>query len=428
MSIFTLGSNNPNFSHIIAKNPVTISNTGTPFQRDVRKGRVYGWFSKLNNQEFRLLFRDSELESSFVDQGEFEYLDKSRYSSPYAPIQMINEALRSASKGGELDVGGFEAYGSFLIKIPTRLHNRLRFNAPSSISFETLYDNYQKVTIKAEKVSEILNLTNVVCILATLMEDDFYLPLGFEVLSKYLRSLQEANAPYYLRHLLISRTFSNIKTFNDAVEAGLIHTPTMQFQYGNTQVHRLNAIKGALGLMKGSEIRQSLIDVGCGEMFHSLKLQTCYANILAIDADEEVTRINGLKLAKRQVDNITPIHANVTGSYIAENPGLFSEADVLLSEILEHNAREVSAGILAEVLAAGPNMVVVTVPNQEFNKYYDLDSNEFRHPDHVWEPTREQFIQFIMAHGCADFQIEISGVGDVVEGVPCSLMAVFKKV
>ena len=96
MSILTVSSTNPNLSYIISKNPATILAEKKPFERDLRKGRVYGWFPKPDNTMFRLMFQDSPVDNSFGPNSDFEYLDVSRYSNPYIPIGMIKAALDSA--------------------------------------------------------------------------------------------------------------------------------------------------------------------------------------------------------------------------------------------------------------------------------------------------------------------------------------------
>ena len=66
------------------------------FQKPLRKGTAYGWF--VNDNEFRMTFVDSPTESSFNTRGDYEYLDRTRYTSPYLPIAMITTLLNTAQK------------------------------------------------------------------------------------------------------------------------------------------------------------------------------------------------------------------------------------------------------------------------------------------------------------------------------------------
>ena len=427
MTILTIGSTNPDFSHIVSKNPGTIIASKTPFERNVRKGKVYGWFNKSDNSQFRLLFRDSDLESSFVDQGEFEYLDKARYSHPYLPIQMIVEALRSASKGQEQDIAGFEAFVEAVIEIPNRILGRFRFKDVGSVTFDNVCNSCYRVRVVAPTVVEALNLFQMICIISTITLDDIYIPLNKEVIFKYLGSLQQANAPYSLRQLFISRAISNGKLFEMAKAEGLIDTPDFVFSYGNTQLQRLLSIKEALAQGR-KDLAGTLIDIGCGELSHSFKLTERYDAIIGYDADPEVCRINDLKLKKRQVENITVINQMVTGEYVKENAGVFAETDVLVSEVLEHMEVKDAFKLVAALLETEAERIVVTVPCGEFNEFYGMGPEEVRHEDHKWEPNTGAWAIFVNAVCPVTRSVKFIDVGDKVKGIPCTMMAVFDNV
>lgn len=427
MSLLVLSSTNPEFSFIIQKNPETIQTTRKPFSRELRRGRVLGWFSKMDNSQFSLLFRDAETETSFTDSGDFEYLDKTRYSSPYAPVQMIDKGLRTAWLGHEKDVDGYRATVSTLIEIPTRLWSRIHMPAPYEVEFKVVRNNYVKVTISAPKVSQVLNLMNLICILAVMTTDDMYIPMDKPVIFKYLKSLNEVDAPYYLRHLFLARTMNNPGIFKAAMEEGLVNTDRMIFNWGNTQQHRLSALKDGLRLEK-SEVRDRLIDIGCGEMSHSLKLTVNYSQIIGYDADPELVAINAAKIAKRELTNLSCVNMDVNAGNVEEIFPLLEESDIIISEVLEHMSKEAAAKLLAKVLTSEAGTVVVTVPCKDFNIHYNLKDDEVRHPDHKWEPTRQEFIEFIQSTPLVGRTVEIKAVGDSVDGIPATLMAIFSGV
>ena len=79
---------------------------------------------------------------------------------------------------------------------------------------------------------------------------------------------------------------------------------------------------------------------------------------------------------------------------------------------------------------ARPNYVVLTTPNVEWNKTFDLENTgEFRHDDHRFEWTREEFKSWC-DQICERFRyrVEISGIGEEHPefGAP-SLMGVFSR-
>jgi hypothetical protein len=433
MTILTVGSNNPKFSFIVSKNPETIKTSKEPFKRGVRKGFIYGWFSKLDNSEFRVLFKDSDLEASFADQGEFEYLDKTRYSSPYLPIQMIEKALKTASTGVPEDVpddwtvGACKAYVETVIEVPMRVAGRFKVEAPFSIVFSPLCGNFQKVRIESDTVSSALGLLQILCVVATITAEDIYIPLGKDVIFKYLGIIKKADVPYNIRQLFISRAISNGKLLEMARQEGLIDTDRFKFQFGNTQLQRLLSIKKAFEENR-KDVPKLLVDVGCGELSHAFKLAGLYDGIVGFDGDPEICRVNELKLKKRGVENISVFNKVVDEVFVKENSGTFEEADVLVSEVLEHMSYDQAEKLLRALLETDAERIVVTVPCGEFNKFYGMSESEMRHEDHVWEPSRETWKKLIEGVLPATRKVSLVDVGDVVDGIPCTMMAVFDRV
>jgi len=118
MSIVQLKSNNEDFSFIIKKNP----NSGL-VAKDLKKGVVFGFFTKGDENSFNIYFKDGSDEVSFPQyEGEsFEYLNTSRYNSASFVVNAIYEMLRSAFKSNEyntpegedrVDKGGAESSSS----------------------------------------------------------------------------------------------------------------------------------------------------------------------------------------------------------------------------------------------------------------------------------------------------------------------------
>lgn len=428
MSIITLGSTNPNFSHVIAKNPNTIATSKQPFQRNLRKGKLYGWFPKADNSEFRLLFKDSELEASYNPSGDFEYLDTTRYSSSYLPVQVISEALSTAYKGHELDVAGFSAYVEFTIELPDRISNRLKLAPPVSVEITEISGVHKRVKVTGELVSQVLNIAQIICVLATMATDSSLMSMEKIVLFKYLKVLLNAGADYSLKQLFISRGISNPEVFDEAVERGLINTSDITFKFGNTQVQRLKAIKHELK-MDRSGVAKTLVDLGCGELSHTYKLLDLYSDIISVDADADIQATNRRRLASRGVSGVTLLTEMITEETLKnELSSIVSEADVLVSEVLEHIPKEEASGVLKELLSTNAERIVATVPNREFNQFYGMAEGDIRHFDHKWEPTKSEWIEFVTTNTPTTRKVKFVDVGDVVKGIPCTLMAVFSSV
>jgi 3' terminal RNA ribose 2'-O-methyltransferase Hen1 len=100
-------------------------------------------------------------------------------------------------------------------------------------------------------------------------------------------------------------------------------------------------------------------------------------------------------------------------------------------EVIEHlDAPRLAAFERAVFEAARPGTVVVTTPNAEYNVCWpSLPAGRFRHRDHRFEWSREQFRSW--AEGVAErfgYQVELRGIGpeDAEVGSPTQ-MAVFSR-
>ena len=432
MTILTVGSNNPAFSFVVSKNPATIRDSNTPFKRSVRKGVVYGWFTKPDDSEFRLWFKDHEHQSSFADgfSDEFEYLDRSRYGSPYAPIAIITECLGSASKeANELDVsdGTKSAYASTTILIANQAYlSRMivQYAEIADITSEVLIGQtyYSNLTVRAYTVHEALNILQTICIMQALADKNTYVPMKEDGLLKFSKVFNRACSPYFPRYLFEVRAIQNRDTF-DKVK-GDLEGAGMHFAFGDTRQQRFDAIREQL---LGSKA-ETLLDIGCGEMFHALRLQKQYETIYAIDADEDMASNNEGKLKGRDIEGVVSIHSRVDLGWIADNQSLIENSDVLMTEVLEHIEKDESDQVLFQILASNPNRVVVTVPNQDFNVYYAIPDGEMRHDDHKWEPTFEEFSDSMVSFAAeANYQVSVLPVGDNVNDTSVSILAVFTR-
>lgn len=107
---------------------------------------------------------------------------------------------------------------------------------------------------------------------------------------------------------------------------------------------------------------------------------------------------------------------------------------ITLIEVIEHIEMEHLKSLEINVFKnIAPNLVIVTTPNYEFNRFFDnVDKPPFRHDDHKFEMTREEFKQWAdtiaKTYG---YNMCLDGVGlpktnDTSRGF-CTQIAVFQK-
>lgn len=423
MSVLTIGSTNPKFSWVIQKNPETIRNSKDPFKKTIRQGSVYGWFLD-NDRSFRLWFKDHNLHCSFAEgrDNEFEYLDRTRYASPYLPISLITNCLATVLKTEqEEDTLGERWWLETTVEIRSASmlkHLTQHFNGPygfdtgSAIHTEHISGHAYKITLYASSGHMLMNIALVVFLMFCVSTRGLYINLKGDVVEKYINALNRVKAPYFIRYLFKRNVFTNRDTF--LKNKPLLDTPKISLWHGDTLAQRKEAI---FPLLAGG---QTLVDIGCGELNYTIPLSSKYESVLAFEADEEV-RENAIGKAKgRQVENVV-FKEIADPETIEECQLLFDGADVLITEVLEHMPLKDAAKLVQAVLATDFRKLVITVPNKAFNVNYLMDDTQFRHDDHDWEMSHKDFDDWFWDIS-KKFAISIVsyGIGDSVDGVHTS--------
>lgn len=425
MGLLTLRSENPNFSHVVSKNPATVRDKNEPFKWSLRRGQIYGWFPDDKGQEFRLWFKDTPTESSFATGAneEFEYLDCTRYGSPYLPIGLIATALSTCSKTRhELDVDSKTTLET-AIKVPNSI---VRFDSLAehfcgqgvSLEYDLISSKYLKIILTGTSVFQVLNVIQILAIMCCFEDPDTYVRMDQTVMEKFIKVFNRAEAPYYPRYIFQTKSMSDRGTFKKL--KGDLECEGMTLNYGDTRMQRFDAISP---ILPGGKL---LIDIGCGEMFYSLRKSGSYETVIAIDADEERCENNRGKVEGRKIDNVQVVCEPVTAAYVLENKDLFDGADILLTEVIEHMEKQDGLDLVQALLTTNFRNIIVTVPNQDFNKYYLMEDGQFRHPDHKWEPTFEEFCDDMASFETSlETCVTTQGIGDCVNDSNVTCMTVF---
>jgi 3' terminal RNA ribose 2'-O-methyltransferase Hen1 len=177
---------------------------------------------------------------------------------------------------------------------------------------------------------------------------------------------------------------------------------------------------------------QRVADLGCGDgaLLTQLLADSSFSAVLGVDVSARALQIAAKRLrldrmSERQRDRLTLMQSSLT----YRDSRLVDLDAAVLMEVIEHvDPSRLPALERAVFASARPRTVIVTTPNIEHNvRYETLPPGAFRHRDHRFEWTRQQFHDWADAvastHGYAVRYLPI-GTDDPEVGPPTS-MAVF---
>jgi hypothetical protein len=395
-----VSSNNPQFSWILCKNPAS-----PPVKKDIRQGKGLGFFGVNNPQSYYLHFVEGKSRSSFTpaEVTRSEPLDSSEYLHPFAACQLITSLLATAvTDPNETDT--YECTVSTMVRLAGG--RRVR-SVAERMGVEIAYmgGDAVKLTIVKPSIKEALQTTALFCFLLSCLhfKASQAVFISEDLLKKYARFAKDLKAPYYAKYLLLLQ--ANSQQFNAI--SSILSDEGEVFAKGDTRAQRFNAVKNYLS-MSGT-----LYDIGCGELYQSSRLLKDYDTLFAVDTDEEIQAANREYVDRKELPIVLLLELPTE---------LEAGADFLLTEVLEHMSSKEARKLLTRIIASSPKNVVVTVPNRSFNPHFGLGDNEFRHDDHKWEPTLEEFQTFIDSIPGVRTSL-ITPVGDTIHNTSISLLA-----
>lgn len=150
-----------------------------------------------------------------------------------------------------------------------------------------------------------------------------------------------------------------------------------------------------LAALRSSGAR-TVMDLGCGEgkLLRELLKDRQFEQILGMDVsvrllENAAKRLKLERLPEQQAKRVQLLH----GSLIYRDQRFKGFDAAALVEVIEHLDPPRLAALERVVFEfARPKTVVLTTPNQEFNVMWEtLPANQFRHSDHRFEWTRQEF-------------------------------------
>ncbi len=183
--------------------------------------------------------------------------------------------------------------------------------------------------------------------------------------------------------------------------------------------------------VKGFENKESIVDLGSGEGKLSTRLGFIpgVKEILAVEPSEEASIRAMERFAQAEGKDYFIKPTQLWGSLFYYDERLKGKDVIILCEVIEHIDEERLPKVFQTILQDyRPKNLVVTTPNKEYNALYEMDT-EFRHGDHRFEWSREEFEAWCKARNEeGEYELIFDGIGELDEqfGFPTQ-MCIFKR-
>lgn len=202
---------------------------------------------------------------------------------------------------------------------------------------------------------------------------------------------------------------------------------------------RYEAVLDILSDERWTYAMSRVVDFGCAEckFVNMLRRLPYVREIVGVDLDDDLLQECRRRTEPLFVDYLEPrkytaVDTHLMCGSVGQYDCRLKDTDAVTAiELVEHLYPYTLSEFPATVFGCmKPKLVVVTTPNQEYNVLFPDFQGPFRHFDHKFEWTRDQFDEWAqeIVHKYPDYLIErISGVGGDESGQfgYCSQLAVF---
>ena len=161
------------------------------------------------------------------------------------------------------------------------------------------------------------------------------------------------------------------------------------------------------------DLYNNVLDIGCGWFDYYKRLTKMgfrnqyFANDI-IDKSIKVRELN----ERYKINNLVWVDSL--------DKMLDFNGTIIFTEVIEHLEYNDAIDLLQKILKLSFKQLFITTPNKDFNVNYGLKDNEFRHDDHKFELTFDEFQQVIRENTvrqCKTVTIHFTQIGDTINGI-----------
>jgi 3' terminal RNA ribose 2'-O-methyltransferase Hen1 len=300
-------------------------------------------------------------------------------------------------------------------------------------------------TVTLSRTCTLRELLAHLYVLVPVLDNDKHYWIGDEEVEKLLRHGESWLPAHPEREQIVRRYLKHRRQLADAALARLIDAEPEEVEEADEQrageeeqveqrislnEHRMNTV---LAVLRAAGAKR-VLDLGCstGNLLRRLLEDKSFEQIVGLDVSHRALevaaeRLHLDRLPERQRQRIQLLHGSLT--YRDTRLAGFDAAAVV--EVIEHLDPPRLAALERVLFEfARPRTIVVTTPNVEYNvRFETLAAGQFRHRDHRFEWTREQFQSW--AQGVAarfGYGVRFLPVGpEDPEVGPATQMAVFAR-
>lgn len=267
---------------------------------------------------------------------------------------------------------------------------------------------------------ELCRVLRHLYILMPVLDNDKHYWVGQDEVAKLLERGQDWLSDHPERDLIVTRY---LKFRKDLTRGALSSLQPLEEVEQPEVPETESKVEKALGLhdqrlkrvaeLIKEEGCQTVADLGCGEgkLLKRLLSNGRLARIVACDVSPVALERAAAALERWHPQRREAVEL-VQSSLLYED-GRWKDLDaVALVEVIEHIEPDRLGSVARNLFEkARPKMVILTTPNRDYNEVWEsLPAGRFRHSDHRFEWTREEFRQWIESVK-KDYQVTYEGLG-----------------
>ncbi|MDQ4086430.1 MAG: 3' terminal RNA ribose 2'-O-methyltransferase Hen1 [Pseudomonadota bacterium] len=286
----------------------------------------------------------------------------------------------------------------------------------------------------------VADLLNHLFVLIPVLDNSKHYFIGEDEVAKLLRKGEGWLDEHPERELIVSRYLKGFKSLVRAAHRGLDESVEVEeaeaslardaaeealerpIRLNDQRMARVAEVLKGLGAT-------SVLDLGCGEgkLLRELLKHRDFARIVGV---EVAPRVLATAAERLRLDHMPDLQRRrielLQGSLVYRDDRLKGFDAAAVIEVIEHMDADRLPSFEQTVFGhARPGAVVITTPNADYNALFpNLPAGKFRHPDHRFEWSRDEFEHWgasvARAHGY-DVRFEGIGIADPGLGAPTQM-------